>query len=59
MATPYCANKNQTAGWFHTKKEKYINLDLLFCGMAFYPSPNLSPFRGEALKPSFSFSLVV
>jgi hypothetical protein len=47
------------AGWFHTKKEKYISLDFSFCGMAFYLSPNLSPTGEEALKPSFSFSLLV
>ncbi|PHM10974.1 hypothetical protein CK516_05205 [Nostoc sp. 'Peltigera malacea cyanobiont' DB3992] len=39
-----------SAGWFYTKKEKYISLDFLFCSIAFYPSLNLSPTGGEALK---------
>jgi hypothetical protein len=49
----------QFPGWFHPKKEKYISPDLSFCPIDFDPSPNLSPLRGEALKPSFSFSLAV
>jgi hypothetical protein len=47
------------AGWFHTKKEKYISLDLSSGTIDFDPSPNLSPKRGEALKASFTFSLFV
>jgi hypothetical protein len=46
------------AGWFHPKKEKYISLDFSSKTIDFDPSPNLSPKRREALKPSFVFSLV-
>jgi hypothetical protein len=47
------------AGWFHTKKEKYISLDFSCRTIDFDPSPNLSPTGGEALKSSFGFSLLV
>ncbi|MGV0108220.1 hypothetical protein NSTCB13_07142 [Nostoc sp. DSM 114160] len=47
------------AGWFHTKKEKYISLDFSCTTIDFDPSPNLSPKRREALKLSFIFSLLV
>ncbi len=43
------------AGWFHTKKEKSISFDFSFCSRDFYPSPNLSPTGGEALKARFIF----
>jgi hypothetical protein len=40
----------EAAGWFHTKKEKYVSLDFSCRTIDFDPSPNLSPTGREALK---------
>jgi hypothetical protein len=59
LSLPASLSETERAGWFHTEKEKYISLDFSCITIDFDPSPNLSPLRGEALKPSFSFFLLV
>ncbi|YAG08726.1 hypothetical protein NSTC731_05077 [Nostoc sp. DSM 114167] len=43
FAVPFPPPLIPRAGWFHTKKEKYISLDFSCTTIDFDPSPNLSP----------------
>ncbi|MCC5670703.1 hypothetical protein LC653_44835, partial [Nostoc sp. CHAB 5784] len=49
VSPPACGE----AGWFHTKKEKYISLDFSFCDIAFYPTSIPLPEAERGFETQF------